>query len=81
MDKASWTKEMLHTFYDLCIKAINMRMRPNTHFDEAGWKFLMTSFKEQTSHAFTKTQLKNKQDGFKKDWRIWTKLISETSVG
>jgi hypothetical protein len=60
MDKASWTKEMLHTFYDLCIKAINMRMRPNTHFDEAGWKFLMTSFKEQTNHAFTKTQLKNK---------------------
>jgi hypothetical protein len=60
MDKASWTKEMLHTFYDLCIKAINMRMRPNTHFNEAGWKFLMTSFKEQTSHAFTKTQLKNK---------------------
>jgi hypothetical protein len=60
MDKASWTKEMLHTFYDLCIKAINMRMRPNTHFNEAGWEFLMTSFKEQTSHAFTKTQLKNK---------------------
>jgi hypothetical protein len=60
MDKTSWTKGMLHTFYDLCIKAINMRMRPNTHFDEVGWKFLMTSFKEQTSHAFTKTQLKNK---------------------
>jgi hypothetical protein len=60
MDKASWTKEMLHTFYDLCIKAINMRMRPNTHFNEAGWKFLMTSFKEQTSHTFIKTQLKNK---------------------
>jgi hypothetical protein len=25
--------------------------------------------------------LKNKWDGCKKDWRIWTKLISETSVG
>ncbi|XP_002299882.4 L10-interacting MYB domain-containing protein [Populus trichocarpa] len=58
-----------------------MGMRPNTHFDKTGWKFLITSFKEQTGHAFTKTQLKNKWDGCKKDWRIWNKLISETGVG
>jgi hypothetical protein len=81
MDNATWTKKMLHTFCDLCIKAINMGMRPNTHFDKTGWKFLITSFKEQTRHAFTKTQLKNKWDGCKKDWRIWTKLISEIGVG
>jgi hypothetical protein len=36
MDNATWTKKMLHTFYDLCIKAINMGMRPNTHFDKTG---------------------------------------------
>jgi hypothetical protein len=35
MDKAAWTKEMLHAFCDLCIKAIDMGMRPNTHFDKA----------------------------------------------
>jgi hypothetical protein len=29
----------------------------------------------------TKTQLKNKWDGCKKNWRIWIKLVSETSVG
>jgi hypothetical protein len=58
-----------------------MGMRPNTHFDKTGWKFLITSFKEQTGHAFTKTQLKNKWDGCKKDWRIWNKLVSETGVG
>ncbi|XP_061962417.1 L10-interacting MYB domain-containing protein-like [Populus nigra] len=81
IDKAAWNKEILHVFYDLCIKAIDMGMRPNTHFDKAGWKYLLTSFKEQTGHAFTKTQLKNKWDGCKKDWRIWTKLISETGVG
>uniref|UniRef100_A0A6N2MFW7 Myb/SANT-like domain-containing protein n=1 Tax=Salix viminalis TaxID=40686 RepID=A0A6N2MFW7_SALVM len=28
-DKASWNKEMLHIFCDLCIKAIDMGMRPN----------------------------------------------------
>ena len=81
IDKAAWTNEMLHTFCDLWIKAIDMRMRPNTHFDKTRWKFLITSFKEQTDHAFTKTQLKNKWDWCKKDWRIWTKLVSETSVG
>ncbi|KAI5556792.1 hypothetical protein BDE02_18G058800 [Populus trichocarpa] len=80
-DKAAWTKEMLHIFCDICIKAIDMGMRPNTHFDKTRWKFLITSFKEQTGHAFTKTQLKNKWDGCKKDWRIWNKLVSETGVG
>ena len=70
IDKAAWNKEMLHVFYDLSIKAIDMGMRPNTHFDKASWKYLQTSFKEMTGHAFTKTQLKNKWDGCKKDWRI-----------
>jgi hypothetical protein len=60
MDKATWIKEMLHAFYDLCIKAIDMKMRPNTHFDKGGWKYLLASFKEKTGHAFTKAQLKNK---------------------
>jgi hypothetical protein len=59
-DKAAWTKKMLHIFCDICIKAIDMRMRSNTHFDKTGWKFFITSFKEQTDHEFTKTQLKNK---------------------
>jgi len=59
-DKAAWTKKMLYIFCDTCIKAIDMGMRPNTHFDKMGWKFLITSFKEQIGHAFTKTQLKNK---------------------
>jgi hypothetical protein len=56
-------------------------MRPNTHFDKAGWKFIITAFKEQTGHSFTKSQLKNKWDGIKKDWRIWKRLIYETGVG
>jgi hypothetical protein len=47
-----------------------MVIRPNTHFDKMGWKFVITSFQEKTGHAFTKTQLKNKWDGCKKDWRI-----------
>ncbi|KAL9367493.1 hypothetical protein Peur_038692 [Populus x canadensis] len=80
-DKACWTREMLHAFCDICIKAIEQGMRPNTHFDKAGWKYVMNGFKDQTGHALTKAQLKNKWDGIKKDWRIWKRLISETGVG
>ena len=80
-DKAAWNKEMLHIFCDLCIKTIDMGMRSNTHFDKSGWKFISTSFKEKTGHAFTKKQFKNKWDGCKKDWRIWMKLIAETGMG
>jgi hypothetical protein len=35
LDKASWTKETLHTFCDIYIVAINRGMRLNTHFDKA----------------------------------------------
>ncbi|KAL9342210.1 hypothetical protein Peur_065535 [Populus x canadensis] len=57
---------MLHIFCDICIKAI-----------DTGMILLVSIKREQTGHAFTKTQLKNKWDGCKKDWRIWNKLVSE----
>jgi len=72
---------MLHILCDICIKVIEKGMRPNTHFNKDGCKFIISSFEEQTKHAFTKAQLKNKWDEIKKDWRIWKKLISETGVG
>uniref|UniRef100_A0A2K1XDM4 Myb/SANT-like domain-containing protein n=1 Tax=Populus trichocarpa TaxID=3694 RepID=A0A2K1XDM4_POPTR len=70
-DKASCTREMLHAFCDICIKAI----------EQAGWKYVMNCFKDQTGHALTKAQLNNKWDGIKKDLRIWKRLISEIGVG
>ena len=81
MDKAAWTREMLHIFCDICIKAIDMGMKSNTHFDRCRWQFILTSFKQQTSHTLSKTKLKNKWDACKKDWKIWIKLIAETGVG
>jgi hypothetical protein len=59
-DKACWPREMLHVFYDICIKTIEKGMRPNIYFDKTGWKYVTTTFKEQTGHGFTKVQLKNK---------------------
>ena len=34
MDKIAWTNKMLHIFYDLCIKVIDMGIRLNTYFDK-----------------------------------------------
>ena len=47
MDKANWNREMLHISCDICIRAIDMGMRPSTHFDRYGWKFIITSFQEK----------------------------------
>lgn len=60
MDKVTQTKEMLRIFCDIYIKTNNMGMRPNIHFNKAGWKSQLTSFKKQIGRVFTKAQLKNK---------------------
>ena len=73
-DKACWTREMLNTFCDICIKAIEKGMRPNTNFDKAGWKYVMNCFKERTGHALTKAQLKNRWDGIKKELENMEKI-------
>ena len=67
MDKVSWTPEMLHIFCDICITAIELGMRPTTHFDKMGWKFLITTFNERMGQSLTKSQLKNKWYGCKKN--------------
>jgi hypothetical protein len=53
MIKLLGLKKILHNFCDIYIKAINIRIRSNNHFDKVGWKFVMTTFKEKTSHDFT----------------------------
>ncbi|KAG5233118.1 L10-interacting MYB domain-containing protein [Salix suchowensis] len=79
--KASWSPEQLHTFCDICIRAIDMGMRPTTHFDKPGWMYVAKSFAEQTGVVFQRDQFKNKWDSCKKNWRLWNKLIGETGVG
>uniref|UniRef100_A0A6N2L7S9 Myb/SANT-like domain-containing protein n=1 Tax=Salix viminalis TaxID=40686 RepID=A0A6N2L7S9_SALVM len=79
--KASWSPEQLHTFCDICIRAIDMGMRPTSHFDKPGWMYVAKSFAEQTGVVFQRDQFKNKWDSCKKNWRLWNKLIGETGVG
>jgi hypothetical protein len=72
---------MLNTFCDIYIKAIENSMWPNTHFNKAGWKYVINCFKEKTGHALTKAQLKNKWDGIKKGLENMKKIDFQNEVG
>ncbi|KAG5235384.1 L10-interacting MYB domain-containing protein [Salix suchowensis] len=61
-EKAKWSKETLHIFCDICIRAIDMGMRPGLHFEKGGWKYIVKSFGEKTGKLLQKDQLKNKWD-------------------
>lgn len=77
--KAVWNRGILHVFCDICIRAVQMGMRPGTHFSKQGWKYVIGQFERQSGQCFTKKQLKNKWDGIKKDWKIWKSLLDQGS--
>lgn len=79
---ASWDSNEVMLFCDLCIKEIQLGNRPTTHFSKDGWKNLITGFKERTGKAYDRTQMKNKWDHLKKDWKLWQELKhGETGLG
>ncbi|XP_038683035.1 L10-interacting MYB domain-containing protein-like [Tripterygium wilfordii] len=56
--------------------------RPNTHFFREGWKKIIATFKGKTSRSYNQTQLNNKRDNLKKEWRLCEKLVfNETRLG
>jgi hypothetical protein len=69
-DKAYWIKRNVAYFLCICIIIVDNGMTLNTYFDKNKWKYMMNTFKEMTDPSFTKSQLKNKYDGIKKNWRV-----------
>ncbi|KAE8707937.1 G2/mitotic-specific cyclin-1-like [Hibiscus syriacus] len=72
--KATWDKMKTIIFCDLCIKEILNGNRPGTHFSKKGWIKIVNNFEKETGKAYTRTQLKNKWDLLKKEWKLWKKL-------
>ena len=66
-NKASQTKEMLHIFCDICFAAIDRGMMPSTQFNKAGWKFVITIFKEKLVMLLVRLNFKKKWNGAKKN--------------
>ncbi|XP_024467006.2 L10-interacting MYB domain-containing protein isoform X3 [Populus trichocarpa] len=75
--KAVWSRRSTHIFFDICIQAVQMGLRPGTHFSKHGWRYVIGQFEKESGQSFTKKQLKNKWDGIKKDWKIWKSLLGQ----
>lgn len=80
--KATWEKNVIHIFCDLCLKEIEVGNRPGTHFNKNGWNNIVNNFKKETNRYYDRHQLKNKWDQLKKEWKQWKQLLkNETGIG
>ncbi|XP_038716092.1 L10-interacting MYB domain-containing protein-like isoform X2 [Tripterygium wilfordii] len=81
-DKAQWDAALTTIFVDICVERQKAGDRPNTHFSKEGWKKIIIAFKGKTGRSYDQTQLKNKWDNLKKEWRLREKLVfNETGLG
>jgi hypothetical protein len=67
-DKADWSDGFLRNLFDACKVEIEVGNRPNGQFTSTGLKNFVSKFAQKSSDKRTKKQLKNKLDGFKKDF-------------
>ncbi|KAI0507198.1 hypothetical protein KFK09_013319 [Dendrobium nobile] len=71
----TWDIDSTLLYCDICIGEIELGNRPNTHFNKEGWTNLMNKFNSRTEKSYDRTQLKNKWDQLKKDWKLWKDLL------
>lgn len=77
--KAVWTDEFTLAFCEICVKEVDAGNRPTTHLNSKGWDNVIANFKERTQKDYDKHKLKNKWDTLKKEWRLWTELLKNTT--
>ncbi|CAL9013503.1 unnamed protein product [Prunus brigantina] len=79
---AVWNNQNTTIFCDLCIKEVEAGNRLGTHFKKEGWENVRISLSKETGAEYDKSQLKNKWDALKEQWKIWKELIGkETGLG
>ena len=79
-DKATWTPAFHEIFVDRCLEETLNGNRPGTHFTKEGWRRIVESFNEKASVSYSRVQIKNHWDATKKQWRIWCKLVTTSSM-
>ena len=75
--KAKWNINLLYIYYDISVQAFQKGLRLGTHLNKKGCKYVIETFKKQSGINFEKSQLKNKWDTQKKEWRLWKELIGK----
>ncbi|PKU62948.1 hypothetical protein MA16_Dca028096 [Dendrobium catenatum] len=77
----TWDFDSTLLYCDICVGEIELDNRPTTHFNE-GWTNIMKKFHSRTGRSYDLTQLKNKWNQLKKDWKLWKDLLcGETGLG
>lgn len=72
--KAVWDRNLTMIFCDLCIKEKDHNCRRGTYFKKEGWSRLVADFNKETGKEYEKSQLKNRWDLLKKEWKLWKQL-------
>ncbi|KAF7830989.1 L10-interacting MYB domain-containing protein isoform X1 [Senna tora] len=78
--KAHWTPANHKIFIDLCLEEILKGNKPGSHFTKEGWRNLIGSFYAKTGIRHDRKQIKNHWDATRKQWRLWVKLIGDSSM-
>ena len=66
----------------LFAKQVGKGNRPNTHLNALGYAEVEKGFKDRTGIVATKSQIKNKWDKLKDDFKAWKKLmLRQTRTG
>ncbi|XP_061356707.1 L10-interacting MYB domain-containing protein-like [Gastrolobium bilobum] len=79
--KANWTPAFHKIFVDLCLNEMLKRNEPGTHIiTKEGWRNIIGSFYAKTGVRYDKKQFKNHYDSTRKQWKVWVKLTSDSSM-
>ncbi|XP_041000492.1 L10-interacting MYB domain-containing protein [Juglans microcarpa x Juglans regia] len=79
-EKANWTPSYHKIFVDLCLDETLKGNKPGTHFTKEGWQNIVESFYEKTGSRYDMKQMKNHWSLTKLQWKIWFKLIGDSSM-
>lgn len=79
-EKANWTPSYHKIFVDLCLDETLKGNKPGTHFTKEGWQNIVESFYEKTGSRYDMKQMKNHWSLTKLQWKIWVKLIGDSSM-
>lgn len=82
MPEIDWNLENTQIVCKLFVEQVGKGNRPNTYLNSVGYAEVEKGFKDRTGIDVTKSQLKNKWDKLKEDFKAWRKLkLRQTGTG
>ncbi|XP_038688116.1 uncharacterized protein LOC119987305 isoform X2 [Tripterygium wilfordii] len=82
-DKVRWDDKTTGVLVELCYELMKSINRvPGSRIPKIEWEDLIVKFNAKTKLCWPKHALKNRWDALRKDWTLWTKMMSkDTGIG